>query len=231
VAYEKAIDAARAAGVQRVVKLSGPRPALDAPVVFDRWHAQIEQYLSDTALDRVVLRPSTYVTNVLQWADAIAATGTMWAPAGEGRVSFVDPRDIAEVAATVLMSDGGTRGLTYQLTGPEAVTYSQLAQALSAASGSPIRYVDVPAATTRELLLGNGLPPMFADAIIDVFAAQRAGDLAYVTDTVECLTGHAPRAITRFARDAADAFRPVAESLVATAGAPTAQSDSSPSRL
>jgi uncharacterized protein YbjT (DUF2867 family) len=210
VAYEKAaIDAARAVGVQRVIKLSGPRPELDAPVIFDRWHAQIEQHLVDSGLAWVLLRPSTYVTNVLQWADAIAATGTMWAPAGAGRVSFVDPRDVAEVAAIALLSDDGALGRTHRLTGPEAVTYSQLAEALSAATGSEIRYVDVPAQDARDALLGTGMPPMFADAIIDLFAAQRAGELAYVTDTVECLTGHAPRAITHFARDAADAFRPV----------------------
>ena len=200
-----AIDAARAAGVQRVVKLSGPRPADDSPIPFERWHAEIERHLIGSGIPWVLLRPCTYMTNLLMHADAVRHTGRLMAPAGAAEIAFVDPRDVAACAAAALAEDGHA-GSAYALTGPEAITFERIARELSAATGRPVSYVDVPEPAARQGMVEAGLPEPVADAILAVFAVQRTGAMARTSETVLALTGRGPRSVERFARDHAALF-------------------------
>ena len=201
VAHEvAAIDAAKAAGVGRIVKLSGPRASLDSPLNFERWHGEIERHLLRSGLPSVRLRPSAYMTNLLAFAGTITQMGKLFAPAGTAEIAYVDPRDVAAAAAAALTADGH-EGRTYALTGPAAVTYAQIAQALSDAAGRRIDYVDVPGDAARQAMLEAGLPAMVADAIVDVYASYRAGSMTRTTDGVRALTGREPGTFARFARD------------------------------
>ena len=200
-----AIDAARAAGVQRVVKLSGPRPADDSPIPFERWHAEIERHLIGSGIPWVLLRPCTYMTNLLMHADAVRHTGRLMAPAGAAEIAFVDPRDVAACAAAVLAEDGHA-GSAYALTGPEAITFERIARELSAATGRRVCYVDVPEPAARQGMVEAGLPEPVADAILAVFAVQRTGAMARTSETVLALTGRRPHTIASFAREHAAPF-------------------------
>jgi uncharacterized protein YbjT (DUF2867 family) len=201
VAYEcAAIDAAHAAGVRRIVKLSGPRAAVDAWVLFERWHGEIERHLFASGVPWVVLRPSAYMTNLLASSDTVRHTGRLFAPAGAARITYVDPRDVAAVAAATLAVPGHESS-TYTLTGPEAITYEQIAHELSAAAGRTIEYVDIPYEAAREALREAGLPPLIADSIVDTFVMQQAGCMARTTDAVRTLTGREPRPFVAFARE------------------------------
>jgi uncharacterized protein YbjT (DUF2867 family) len=200
-----AIDAAAAAGVARLVKLSGPDASADSPLIFERWHGEIERHLAGSGLPAVLLRPRTYMTNLLAYAGSIAQTGMLFAPAGTAEISFVDPRDVAEAAAAALTGTGHD-GRTYTLTGPEAITFERVAAALSAAADRPVTYVGVGDDQARQAMLAEGLPPMVVDAIVAIFASQRAGSMAGTTDTVRELTGRPPRPIADFARENAAAF-------------------------
>ncbi len=201
------IDAAAAAGVTRVVKLSGPAADAGSPLIFERWHGVIEQHLAASGLPAVRLRPATFMTNLLAHAPAVSATGMLFAPAADAAIAFVDPRDVAEVAV-VALTEPGHEGATYQLTGPAAVTFEQVAAAL----GDSVTYRPVSDDTARAAMVAEGVPPMFADAVVAIFAAQREGAMSRVTDTVERLTGRPARTIADFAREYADAFRPAAVS-------------------
>jgi uncharacterized protein YbjT (DUF2867 family) len=196
------IDAAAAAGVTRVVKLSGPAADVESPLLFERWHGVIEQHLADSGLPAVRLRPATFMTNLLMYAPAAAATGLLFAPAADAAVAFVDPRDVAD-AAVVALTTPGHDGAAYRLTGPAALTYAEVAAALG------VTYQHVDDDSAREALLAGGVPPMFADAVVAIFAAQRAGAMSGVTDTLERLTGRPPRTVAAFAREHAAAFRRV----------------------
>jgi uncharacterized protein YbjT (DUF2867 family) len=199
------IDAAKAAGVTRVVKLSGPDAALDSPLIFERWHGAIENYLARSGLPAVLLRPRTYMTNLMAYARTVAQTGMLFAPAGTAAISFVDPRDVAEVAAETLTGDGH-EGRAYTLTGPEAITFERVAKEFSAATGRTVTYVSVSDDDARQAMTSHGLPPMVADAIVAIFASQRASSMADTTDTVQQITGRVPRSMADFARDHAAAF-------------------------
>jgi uncharacterized protein YbjT (DUF2867 family) len=199
------IDAAAAAGSERVVKLSGPAPAIESPLVFDHWHGQIEAHLERSGLSRVLLRPAAYMTNLLQHAATIDHLGTLFAPAGAAEIAFVDPRDVGEAAAAALTLDGHD-GRAYTLTGPEAITFAQIAQDLSLALGRRVEYVDVADDVARKGMCDAGLPPFAADAVVALFRAQRAGLMARATDAVRALTGRAPRSFSHFAHDHAARF-------------------------
>ncbi len=207
VAYEcAAVDAAAAAGVSQVVKLSGPVAAVDSPLIFERWHGEIEQHLAASGLPRVLLRPRTYLSNLLAYARTVAETGMLFAPAGTAAISFVDPQDVGEAAAACL-TGVGHEGRTYTLTGPEAITFERIAGELTAACGRTITYVSVGDDEARQAMTADGLPPMVADAIVAIFASQRAGSMATTTDTLRDLIRREPRTIADFARDHAGLFR------------------------
>jgi uncharacterized protein YbjT (DUF2867 family) len=204
--YECAtIDAARAAGVSQVVKLSGPGAAVDSALLFERWHGEIERHLLQSGVAYVLLRPSAYMTNLLAYAETIKHTGKLFAPAGAAQITYVDPRDVAAVAAVALATDGHA-GRTYHLTGPEAISYARIARDLSTATGRQIEYFNVPDEAARQAMIEAGLPSMVAEAIVAVFASQRAGSQARVTDAVRALTGRERRSFAEFARDYAAVF-------------------------
>ena len=127
VAWEtSAIDAAAEAGVRRIVKLSSIVAQPGAPVAFWDWHGRIEQHLTNSPVPAVILRSSFFMSNLLAAAESVALDGKLCAPAGNARIAMIDPRDVGAAAAAVLTSEGHD-GRSYALTGPEAVTYTQVA--------------------------------------------------------------------------------------------------------
>jgi uncharacterized protein YbjT (DUF2867 family) len=204
-----AVDAAAAAGVRHIVKLSAHGAEAGSPLAFWDWHGRIERHLAQSGVHAAVLRPASYMTNLLGSADAIAHTGMLFAPAGGARVAMIDPRDVATVAA-VALTEGGHDGQGYALTGPAALSYDEIAAALSDATGRTATFVDIDEATARQGMREAGLPGFVVDFLVALFEALRAGAHAVPTDTVRAVTGSEPRSIAAFARDHAAALGGVA---------------------
>lgn len=202
-----AIDAARAAGVRRIVKLSTIGAEPGAPVAFWDWHGQVDERLRASGVPAVILQSSFSMSNLLAAAEQVAHGDRLYAPAGHARVAMIDPRDVGAAAAAVL-SGSGADERTYVLTGPEAITYSQVAAELSAATGRQVEFVDVPDEGARQAMLEAGMPELVAEQIVKVFALLRQGVAEQVTHTVESLTGRPPRSFAAFARDHAHLFEP-----------------------
>ena len=207
VAYECAvIDAAAQAGVRRIVKLSARGAAIGAPVAYWHWHGLIEQYLQASTVPAVMLQPGFLMTNLLGAAEHVRHQGMMFAPASTARIAMIDPADVAAVAAVTLTTDGHDGG-RYVLTGPDAISYTQVAAHLSAAIGRPVGFVDTPPEAAVSGLIDAGLPPFVAEQVVTVFGELRRGVQATTTGTVNALTGRAARPFAAFARQYADAFR------------------------
>jgi uncharacterized protein YbjT (DUF2867 family) len=204
-----AIEAASAAGVRRIVRLStiGAQPG--APVAFWDWHGRVEEQLRSSGVSFVILQSSFYMSNLLAAAEQIASEGRLYAPAGQARIAMIDPRDVGAVAAAVLTGAGDDKQ-TYVLTGPQAIGYAEVAAALSAATGRDVEFVDVPDEGAKQGLLAAGMPEFVAEQLLAVFAQLRQGVAGQVTDTVEALTGARPRSFADFARDHAHLFTPAA---------------------
>lgn len=186
------VDAARAAGVRRVVKLSAHGARAGSDVAFWAAHAEIEDRLARSGLQWTILRPTTFATTVLGGFDGNALV----APAAGARVSFVDPGDVAAVAAAAL-EDPRWNGRVLTLTGPAVLDFGEAAAVISGLVGRTVPFVPVPDAAARAAFAGLGLPAWYADNVVRVFAALRAGVADLHTDTVWRLTGRAPRSLAR----------------------------------
>jgi uncharacterized protein YbjT (DUF2867 family) len=200
------IDAAGKAGVKHVVKLSGIMPELDSAFRFARMHGEIEKRLEASGMAFTHLRAGEFMLAYFRQAPVIAARGAMFLPMEDARIASIDVGDIAEIAASVL-TGSGHEGKTYPLTGPEALTMTQVAAKLSAATGKTIRYVNVAPEDARQAQLAAGMPPYLADALFELFAERRNGKEARVWPDAEALLGRPPTSFDEFARRNAAVFR------------------------
>jgi len=199
------IDAAVKAGVRHVVKLSGILPDLDSAFRFARMHGEIEKRLEASGMAFTHLRAGEFMTAYFRQVPSIAAKGAMFLPMEDARIASIDVGDIAEIAATVL-TGSGHEGKIYPLTGPQALTMTEVAEKLSAATGKSIRYVNVPPEAARQAQLANGMPPYLADALFELFAERRNGKEAKVWRDAEMLLGRPPTSFDEFARRNAAVF-------------------------
>jgi uncharacterized protein YbjT (DUF2867 family) len=200
------IDAAKRAGGVHVVKLSGLGTALDSAVRSGRWHAQTEAYLEDSGLPFTHLRPPFFMQNILRFAPTIRTSGEFVGSLNGGKVAMIDVDDIAAVAAMALTT-AGHAGKAYILTGPEALSYQDVAQKLSESLGKHVAYRHVPLEVMRERLLAAGMPAWHVDVQVDFAIALGAGYASAVTDTVQAVTGKPPRAFEQFIREHVAQFR------------------------
>jgi uncharacterized protein YbjT (DUF2867 family) len=191
------IDAATRAGRVHVVKISGLGTALDSAVRSGRWHAQTEKQLEDSGLPFTHLRPPFFMQNILRFAPAIRTSGEFTGSLGQGKVAMIDVVDIAAVAAVSLTTTAHV-GQAYVLTGPEALSYGDVAERLSRITGRTITYRDVPLTVTRDRLMASGMPAWQVDVQVDFSTALRAGHASTVTSTVEAMTGRPARTLEQW---------------------------------
>jgi uncharacterized protein YbjT (DUF2867 family) len=170
------------------------------------WHGHIEQHLWRSEVPAVVLRSTFFMSNLIASAEPIRHTGKLFAPADGAKIAMIDPRDVAAVVAVVLTTDG-YEGQTYELTGPEAITYEHIAEELSAATGRPIEFVDVPHEAAQQGFVEAGMPGWLVEHLSGLFGIIREGALEQTTDTVRTLTGREPRTFAEFAREHAGRFQ------------------------
>jgi uncharacterized protein YbjT (DUF2867 family) len=128
---------------------------------------------------------------------------------GDTKVSLVDVRDIAAVGVQTLINNFGARhsDMAYTITGPEALSYYQMAEILSDATGKKIAYVDIPKEEARRRLEKTGLSDWWIKVIMEVYDIYEGGTQSYVSTTVEEVTGKSPRTFTQFAKDYAEFFK------------------------
>ena len=194
-------------GVNRIVKLS----VWDAGGVaysFARTHRAVEREIESSNLAWTFLRPNGFMQNLsnfhaagIKQARAIHLCGT------RTPISHIDARDVAAVAATVLISGIGHAGKAYDLSGPEALTYHQIAGKLSRALGRTIACVEVSPADFRKAMVQAGTPDALADAVIDLTRYHVDGRAGRVTTWVKQITGRDPMTFDRFAMDYLGAFK------------------------
>jgi uncharacterized protein YbjT (DUF2867 family) len=199
--HRNAIDAAKAADVRLLVRSSILGAEDRSPAEFIDSHATSDRYLEQSGLDYTIVRPNLFLQNIPESTiPAIDAGGNFYVDAGDARISMVDTRDVAAVA-TVALTQPGHAGAHYDVTGPEALSYHEVAAKLSGALGRDVAYVDAPDDAVREGLLGLGLDEWFAGALVGLYQSYRSsgrdGYAAQVTDTVERLTGRSARSLDR----------------------------------
>ena len=199
------IDAATAAGVRRIVKLSANGAEPGSSVPFWDAHARIEAHLRSSGTPFVLLRPQFFMTNLFSAAPTVQGAGALFLPAAGARIAMVDPRDVAAVAAAALTGEGHD-GRSYQLTGPASLSFNDVASTIADVLGRDVSFIAVPDETAFAQLVEAGLPEQAAGAVVATFMALRRGAGAQVTDLVRVLTGREPRTLRTFLLDHAPVF-------------------------
>jgi uncharacterized protein YbjT (DUF2867 family) len=196
-----AVDAAVAAGVQRIVYTSFLNARPDAVFTLVRQHAATEAHIAGTGVRATFLRHSMYADFVPFFATVEGGHAVIAAPAGEGRTSFVSRDDLADVAAAVLLDDSPSYdGQALAVTGPEALSMSEAAAVLAEVTGRPVDYRDQTVEEAWSTRRPSGHPDWEVEGWVTSYLAIAAGELATVSDVVPRLTGHPARTVAEHLR-------------------------------
>lgn len=201
-----ALAAAQRAGIKHIVKMSAIKATPDAPTTIRRWHGIIEQRINESGIAYTHLWPNAFMQNFQRFAPFIRDQGVFYAPVGDARISLVEIGDVAAVTVASL-TEPGHEDFTYEITGPEAISYGECAAILSEVLGKPVRYEAVSDAAAHKALVDAGIGATLVNALIEIDGLFREGFGAPVTDVVKRVTGREPRSFRDFARDNAALFR------------------------
>ncbi|TXS44066.1 SDR family oxidoreductase [Streptomyces sp. uw30] len=203
-----AVDAAFRAKVGHIVKVSGIAPSVSpgGPAEIGRQHWRTEHRIEETGVPFTFLRPGFFMQNLLETAaPTVSKLGLLAAPMDAAPIAMVDARDIAAVAAAVLTGDHH-HDRVYDITGPRAFGYGELATVLADATGQRVRYVNTPPGLAANVLRRQGKPDWYVEHLVEMAELFRAGAGATVSTSVRDLTGRPPRTIESFAAEHANSF-------------------------
>jgi uncharacterized protein YbjT (DUF2867 family) len=195
-----------------MVKLSVMAADVEPGTIIGRLHRQEEKIIEESGITYAFLRSGAFMQNFINFfGQTIKNQNAFYLPAGDGKVSFVDVRDIAAVVAKLLTKNNGNRGQqhenkAYDITGPEALSYSQAAEIISKEIGKKISYVDIPEEDARKAMKGIGMEDWLIDAIVELYNIIKAGYASQTTNTVEQIIGRKPTSFAQFVRDYSNSF-------------------------
>jgi uncharacterized protein YbjT (DUF2867 family) len=206
-----AIEASKQAGVRHIV-LNSALGAGDYPKSFPSWHFKVEDALKASGLGYTILRPGGFLQNITTYyVPLIRTESAFYASIGTAKVSLIDVRDVAGVAAKALAAPGEHAGKTYELKGPEALTCAEIAERISRLAGRKVQYVGVPEDALRKSMRDAGAPEWLVNAELDLEAYYRMErKSAEVDDVLENLLGRAPIRLDQFLNETKENYRSVA---------------------
>lgn len=191
------VDAAVAAGVERLVYTSFVGAAPDAVFTLARDHGATEEYIRASGLGFTFLRDNLYADFLPMM---VGEDGVIRGPAGDGRAAVVAQDDIAAAAVAVLRDPAPHAGRTYDLTGPEALTFSEMAATVAAATGRKVSFHNETMPEAYASRASYGAPQWQVEAWISTYTAVAAGELAGVSPAVGELTGRAATSLEQLLR-------------------------------
>jgi uncharacterized protein YbjT (DUF2867 family) len=196
--------AAKSAGVRHVVKLS----TLDVHtgVGTGPWHARGEAAVRESGVAFTFIQAAGFMLNALGWSDSIRDEGVLRSSTGKGKIAFIHPDDIADVAIAALTTRDHD-GQSHVITGPEALSYGDMAATIGVAIGKQVRFEKISDKQAYEGVVAWAGKSPYADALVDIWRAVREGRLATVSDGVKQVIGRRPIPFDRWAKENADSFQ------------------------
>ena len=191
------VDSAKQAGAKRVVKMSSIEATPDATSPIPKLHLESEEYIKQSGLSWTMIKPNFYMQNLLASAGTIKDQGKIFLPMGEGKTGMIDTTDVGKVLAKVLSEDGH-ESMNHEITGPQILSFYEVAEIFSKGLDKQVDYVDVPLAAYKETL-GQFLTNQWhLDAVIDLFKGIADGGIEEKTDTYSELMGESPKSLSEF---------------------------------
>jgi uncharacterized protein YbjT (DUF2867 family) len=197
-----AVEAAKAVGVRHIVKQSVMGAAEEA-YSLAKLHRPVEKAIESSGLGWTFLRPNSFMQNAVTFmANTIRAESAFYSASGQAKISHVDVRDIAAVAVKAL-TEPKHEGKIYTLSGPEALTYDELADELSKVLRRAISHVSLDPSDLKGAMLAEGMPEEIADRMLDLERYFREGWATRITADIKQVTGRDPTHFAQYARETA----------------------------
>lgn len=184
-----AVRAAQAAGVQHIVRVSGAGADPASDITIARLQGRCDQILIDSGIAYTLLRPKNFMQNFTTFLRDMIRAGTVYSSQGEGRVPFIDARDIAAVADRVLLDPKAHAGKAYTLTGPQALTNAEALAVIAERINRPVRLVAISEEKAADGMRQAGMPEPLVQAMSSLNRIIASGWVAEVTDDVQRLLG------------------------------------------
>ena len=194
------INAAKKAGNPYVVRISALKAAADAPTDNGKLHHESDTELMESGLPYTIVRPHFFMQNIWMSIPTIQEQGQMYWGMGNGKLGMVDVRDIADVAVEILL-DGSHQGEILNPTGPESITFTQVAEAISKFLDKEISYVPVTYEQVKHRIIEMGWGDWGGQMMHDYAKAYAEGWGDFTTDDVEKVTGNKSRSIEQFVNE------------------------------
>jgi uncharacterized protein YbjT (DUF2867 family) len=211
------IKEAKKNDVKHIVKLSVLDADAEPGIMIGRVHREEEKIIEESGIPYTFLRAGAFMQNFINYfGETIRTQNAIYHPAGDGKVSFVDVRDIAAVATEILLAKNNEikskqqqqqhEHKKYGITGNEALSYSQAAEILSNVLGRRISYVNITEEDARKAMKKMGMEVWLVDALLELYSLIRSGNASQTTTVVEQITGRKPISLEQFVRDYANFF-------------------------
>ena len=203
-----AVEAAKAVDVRHVVKQSVLGADQEA-FALAKVHRQVEKAIESSGFEWTFLRPNSFMQNVVTFmGETIRAERTFYSASGKAKISHVDVRDIAEVAMKALTESSHERK-AYTLSGPEALTYDEMANELSKVLGHSISHINLSPLDLKSGMLAEGMPEEIADRMLDLERYYREDQASRLSNDIKQVTGRDPRPFSQYARNYASMLQSV----------------------
>jgi uncharacterized protein YbjT (DUF2867 family) len=200
------IDEATKSGVKHIVRLSALGADAEPGIQLGNWHREVEKYIENSGIACTFIRPASFMQNFVNYhSEQIKNEGKFCQSKGEGRVAYIDTRDIAAVAVEVLLGESH-EGKSYDLTGPEALTNSDVAKIMSEVTGRQVQYIDIPEVEARQAMEEHQMPSAITNALLELDNVYRLGYSNEVNDEVQYVIGRKPHTFRQFITDYKECF-------------------------
>lgn len=203
------VEARKTNSVKHVVKLSITGTNLSPPTYEGIIHRQAEKIIAESGLYYTFLRPNYYMQNFIRVNYILSKKGnTFYLPLGNARGSFVDTRDVAEVAARILHEESDKYcDMTYDITGKQRLNCSDIARILETGLGKPINYTSISEQTAKIELIKSGISPELIEGMLDFYRIIREGRMRRISKAVETILGRHPISFETFVTDHVELFQ------------------------
>jgi uncharacterized protein YbjT (DUF2867 family) len=205
----RTIDRAISLGVEHIINISIMGSDLEPGTQVTRWHRRVERYLENCGITYTILRPNMYMQNFLRFMQP--SGGFLFLPLNSAKVSYVDARDIAAVAAAIITNGSKYGNKVFEITGPAALSMEHVAECITRVTGHHVGYISLQEETAFHVMESMGFPVWIANVLLELFEQQRMGYNERLTETVTEILGRKPLPFEVFALDHAELFKCIIE--------------------
>lgn len=203
--FQNFFDAAKSTTGAHILKFSALGAGDNAQSLVQKQHTDSDTALIESGLPYTILRPNSFYQNMLWSAASISTTGQFYLPLANAKQSIVDVRDLTEVAFQSLVTTEH-QGKIYELTGPESLSYHDVAQQLSSLIGKAVTYVPISDEVALQGMVDSGMPEWTASALTELYGAFATGEYADTNDNIQMITGKPTITFAAWAEEHKSAF-------------------------